>query len=256
MNRIAVLTFVSLGSSLIACSSGSDSKPTAEQYDDTAQAIASQTSTSGGGGDVASMSDSVNIALGTMPLGFSLSGNGHFQGSRLGVAFDYAITCKNVAGLALGSCDATTNEATVAVNWSGNFTSPSLDASVTRDGSWSVTGLQTDTATFSGDGSFTFDATLRSIFRPGVTATYNFDASASYDAVKITTADRKVVDGSASFDLTARHMVTGSTTNVDATFDVHAAVTFHADHTATLVLDGSRSYTLNLTSGAVVHVGS
>ena len=106
MNRIAALTFVSLGSSLVACSSSNSTKPTAEQYDDTAQAIASQTSTSGGGGDVASMSDSVNIALGTMPLGFSLSGNGHFQGNRLGVAFDYAITCKNLAGVSLGRCDA------------------------------------------------------------------------------------------------------------------------------------------------------
>lgn len=259
MNRIALLTFVSLGSSLLGlglglgCSSSS-STPTAEQYDDTAQAIASQTSTGGGGGDVASMSDSVNIALGTMPVGFALSGNGHFQGSRLGVAFDYAITCKNLAGLSLGTCDATTNAATVNVSWSGNFASPNLDAAVTRDGAWAVTGLQTNTATFSGNGSFTFDATLRSIFRPGVTATYNFDASAAYDAVKITTADRKVVDGSASFDLTAHHMVTGTTSNVDATFDVHAVVTFHADHTATLVLDGSRSYTLDLTSGAVVLV--
>jgi hypothetical protein len=253
MNRIALLTFVSLSSSLLGCSSDS-TKPTDEQYDDTAQAIGSQTATSGGGGDVASMSDSVNIALGTMPLGFALSGNGHFQGSRLGVTFDYAISCKNLAGLALGTCDATTNDATVDVSWSGNFASPNLDASVTRDGSWAVTGLQTDTATFSGDGSFTFDATLRSIFRPGVTATYNFDASASYTAVKITTADRKVVNGSASFDLTAHHMVTGTTNNVDATFDVHAVVTFHADHTATLVLDGSRTYTLDLTSGVVAHV--
>jgi hypothetical protein len=256
MKRITLLTFVTLGSTLLGCSDSGSSEPTAEQYDDTAQAIASQTATGGGGGDVASMSDSVNIALGTMPLGFALSGDGRFEGSRLGVEFSYMITCKNLAGVSLGTCDATTNEASVDVNWSGDLTSPNLDASVTRDGSWKVTGLQTNTATFTGDGEFTFDTTLRSIFRPGVTATYSFDASASYEAVKITTDDRKVVDGSASFDLTARHMVSGTNNDVDATFDVQAEIEFHADHTATLVLDGSRNYSLDLATGVVVRVNN
>jgi len=251
MKRITLLTFVSLGTSLLGCSSDDKTTPTAAQYDDTAQALASQTSSSG---DTASMSDSVNIALGTMPLGFSLSGDGHFQGSRLGVDFDYAITCKDLAGVSLSICGTTTNEATVDVSWSGDLDTAYLDASVTRDGSWKVTGLQTDTASFTGDGSFSFDATVTSIFRPGVTATYSFDADASYDAVKITTADRKVVNGSATFDLTAHAMTSGTNNDVNATFDVHAAITFHADHSATLVLDGTRTYTLDLATGVVAHV--
>ncbi|MBC7978627.1 MAG: hypothetical protein H7138_26880 [Myxococcales bacterium] len=255
MKRIILLSFVTLGTSLLGCSD-SNTKPTPEQYDDTAQAIASQTSTSGGGGDVASMSDSVNIALGNMPLGFALTANGEYRGSRLGVDFSYAINCKNLAGVSLGICDATTNEASVDVNWSGELDSPNLDASVSRDGSWKVTGLQTNTATFTGDGQFSFDATVRSIFRPGVSASYEFDASASYEAVKITTNDRKVVDGSASFDLHARAMTTGTNNDVDAEFDVAADLTFHADHTATLVLDGSLNYSLNLDTGVVVRVNN
>ena len=43
------------------------------------------------------MSDSVNIALGTMPTGFSVMGDGHFQGSRLGVDYNYALVCKSSA---------------------------------------------------------------------------------------------------------------------------------------------------------------
>ena len=253
--RMKLISLLILGSSIAACSSSDSSKATPEQYDDTAQAIGSQTATSGGGGDVASMSDSVTIALGTAPLGFSLTGDGHFHGNRLGVDYSYAIDCKNLAGLVLGACDHTTNEASVDVTWSGSLSSTNLDASVTRDGSWKVTGLQTDTATFTGDGHFTFDATLRSIFRPGVTATYNFDASASYDAVRITTQDRKVVDGSASFDLSAQQTVTGTGSNdASASFDVNAVVTFHADHTATLVLDGTHNYSLDLTTGVVARV--
>jgi hypothetical protein len=186
-----------------------------------------------------------------MPAGFSLTGNGHFQGSRLGVDYDYAITCKNLAGT-VSLCGPTTDQASVEVSWSGNLDTANVDASVTRTGSWKITGLQTDTATFSGDSTFSFDATLQSIFRPGVTATYSFDASASYSAIRISTQQRQVIDGSASFDLSAHHKVTGAgANNVDASFDVHAQITFHADHTADLVLDGSRHYALNLTTGVV-----
>jgi len=251
MNRITLIT---LGSIIAACSSTSN-QATPEEYDDTAQAIASTTATGGGGGDVASMTDSVNIALGTMPLGFSLQGDGHIHGSRLGVDYSYAITCKNLTGVVLPACDRSTNEASVTVAWSGSLRSQYLDATVTRDGAWTVTGLQTATATSSGDSSFSFDATLRSIFRPGVTATYAFDASASYDAVRIATQERKVVDGSATFDLTGHHTVTGAgRNNVDASFSVHAQLTLHADHTAALVLDGTRNYSIDLATGLVIRV--
>jgi hypothetical protein len=247
MKRITWLTF---GSLLVACTSSSN-PPTREQYDDTAQAIASTTASSGGGGDVASMSDTVSISLGAMPAGFSLTGNGHFHGSRLGVDYDYAITCKNATG-ATNLCGPATDQASVDVSWSGNLDTANVDAAVTRNGHWAVTGLQSDTATFNGDSTFSFDATLTSIFRPGVTATYSFDASASYDDIRIATQQRQVIGGTATFDLSAHHQVTGAgANNVDASFDVHAQITFHADRTADLVLDGSQHYSLNLSSGAV-----
>jgi hypothetical protein len=255
MNRIAFIT-LGLGLVTAACSSSS-TKPTTAEYDDTAQAIASTTSTTNGNnssGDVASMADTVSLSLGVLPQGISLMGDGHFHGSRLGVDYNYSLTCKTAAGVT-GLCGPTTDQATVVVAWSGNLSSTAVDASVTRNGSWTITGLQGDTATFAGDSSFTFDATLRSVFRPGVTATYSFDASASYDAVKISTQQRQVIAGSAAFDITAHHTVTGSgSNNVDASFEVHAAITFHADHTADLTLDGSQHYSLNLTTGVVARV--
>jgi hypothetical protein len=250
MNRIPLIT---LALSLAACTSSNT--PTREQYDDTAQAIASTTATSGGGGDVASMSDSVSISLGAMPAGFSLMGDGHFHGSRLGVDYNYSLVCKSAAGVT-APCGPTTDQASVQVSWSGNLTSPNLDASVSRDGTWSLTGLQSDTATFTGNSTFSFDATLRSIFRPGATATYSFDASASYNAIRISTQQRQIIDGSASFDVSAHAQVTGTNKDSDASFDVHAQITFHADHTADLILDGSQHYSLNLSTGVVVRVGA
>src|SRR5262249_10818272 len=127
---------------------------------------------------------------------------------------------KSVAGV-VGVCGPTTDQATVNVAWSGNLTSTNLDATMNRTGSWTITGLQSGTATFAGDSSFMFDATVRSSLRPGAAATYSFDASASYKAVKISTQDRKVVDGSASFDVSAHSMVTGTVSNnSSASFDV------------------------------------
>jgi hypothetical protein len=247
MKRMTLITL--LGATAAACTSSH--QPTREEYDDTAQAIASTTATGGGGGDVASMVDSVTIALGAMPSGFALSGDGQFRGSRLGVDYSYSIACENLAGAPLALCDRTTNEATVNVAWSGSLDTQYVDASVDRDGTWTITGLQTETATFDGDSSFSFDATVHSVFRPGVTATYEFDASASYDAVRISTQLRQILDGSASFDISARHTVTGSRNDVDAEFDVHAEITFSGG-TAALVLDGSQRYSINLASGVVV----
>jgi hypothetical protein len=255
MNRITLVTLgITLGSALTlgACSSSKQASP--EEYDDTAQAIGGTVATGGGGGDVASMTDSVKIALGAMPGGFAVTADGHIQGSRLGLDYSYAITCKNLTGTTLTTCDPTTNQAQVDVAWSGNLDTPNLDAAVTRNGTWSVTGLQTDTATFSGDSTFSFDATLTSIFRPGVTATYEFDATASYQAIRVATADHRVIDGAATFDVTAHHTVTGSRRDVDASFEVHAELTLHTDHTAQLVLDGTRHYSISLETGLVVRV--
>jgi hypothetical protein len=247
-----------LGVGLVTgCSSSSDSKPTAAEYDDTAQAIASTTSTSNqgssGGGDVSSMADTVQLSLGVTPPGLSLSGDGMFHTTRLGLAYDYSLTCMTAGATA--PCGPTSDSATAMVDWSGNLSTDAVMATVTRNGSWNITGLQTDSATFSGDSSFMLDASLKSIFRPGVTTTYTFDASASYDAVKISTSSHQAIDGSASFDINAHHTVTGSGSNdVDASFEVKAQLTFNADQTADLTLDGSEHYTLNLSTGAVVKV--
>jgi hypothetical protein len=250
MNRIALLP---LALSFAACMSSST--PTRAQYDDTAQAIASTTATGGGGGDVGSMADSVTIAQGVMPTGFTVMGDGHFQGTHLGLDYRYSIVCKGLAG-AVGACGPTTDQASVDVAWSGSLSTTYVDASVMRSGAWSITGLRSDTATFTGNGTFSFDATVRSVFRPGATATYSFDASAAYHAIRISTQQRQVIDGSASFDLSAHAQVSGTDHDSDATFDIHAQITFHADHTADLVLDGSQHYSLDLTTGAVARVGT
>lgn len=259
--KLSLITFGALLSvGVVAGCSSSNSKPTQEEYDDTAQAIGSTTATSNGGssggGDVASMSDSVQLALGVTPAGLTLSGSGagQFNGSKLGLNYAYSLTCTTAGATA--PCGVTTDTATAQVDWSGNLTTDAVTASVTRDGKWTLSGLQTSTVSFSGDSTFTFDATLKSIFRPGVTTTYNFDTSAHYDAVKVDKGSHTVVSGTASFDVSAKHMVTGSSNNVDASFSVTADLTFNSDGTASLVLDGTQHYTIHLDTGIVVKVSA
>jgi len=256
MNRT---TLVTLGLSIAACSSSSSPATTAD-YEDTAQAISSSTVTGGnggvGGGEVVAMADAMSIALGRMPLGFLRGTDGHFHGNRMGVDNNFTITCKDAAGTVLAACDKTTDSATVDVKWTGNLQTPNFTAAVDREGTWTITGLQSPTATINGDSSFSLDTTMTSIFHQGVTSTYSFDTTATYNAIQIATQERQATGGSVSFEVKAHRTVTGTamgSKDVDKSFDIHAELTFNADHTATLVLDGTHTFTLDLSNGRVDH---
>jgi hypothetical protein len=175
----------------------------------------------------------------------------------MGVDNSFMITCKDAAGTVQAACDKTTDSATVQIKMTGSFQTPSLMASVDREGMWTISGLQGATATLNGDSSFSLDTTLTSIFHKGVTATFTFDNTASYDAIQIATADRQITGGSASFEVKAHRTVTGTamgSNDVDKSFDVHAELTFNADHTATLVLDGMHTFTIDLATGRITRV--
>ncbi|HEX4416519.1 MAG TPA: hypothetical protein VH165_01410 [Kofleriaceae bacterium] len=275
------------------------------------------------------MADAVNIATGHLPLGFLRGIDGHIHGNRMGVDNDFMVTCKDAAGTTQTACDKTTDSATVDIKWTGNIQVPGFSSSVDREGSWTITGLQSATATFNGSSTFSLDTTLTSIFRQGVTSSFMFSATAKYDAITVATADRQLTGGSASFEVKVDRAVTGTgngsssgsdngtgagsdngtgagsdtgtgsdngtgagsdkgsgagSTNgsgasgtstgsaghghdgdddhgggdkdsgghdIDQSFDVHADITFNADHTATLVLDGSHTFTVDLTTGKV-----
>ena len=224
----------------------------AEDYDDTAQAISSAAVGDGNGGDLAAMSDAASIALGVVPFGFTLGGNGEINGDRLGISYRFSIHCEDASGDPLSPCDDRTDAADVEVSWAGALDTSHFDASVNRDGSWSLRGLQSDIVTFDGDSSFSYDATLISIFRPNARSSFSFDASAAYDAVAIDGDTHDAIDGVATFQIDARKVVTGTANDVDKSFSVDARIEFHADRTATLTLDGDHVYTLDTATGVVV----
>ncbi len=232
-----------------ACGGSGDHQVTQDEYDDVAQAVGTPAATGGGGGELGSMSDSADLASGVMPAGLAVSVSGHVTGTRLGLSYDYQLSCTNLAGQALSVCDATTDRAEVTLSWSGMLNLSHVQASIQRSGDWTITGLQSGTPTFNGNGTFQFDIAVQSIFRP-VTATYHLDYAASYNQIGID-AQHRPVSGSIHYSIAAEHMVTNGGSTSTGTFDIDAVVTFHADGTASIVLDGSRTYQLNLSTGAV-----
>ncbi len=259
MNRITLAT---LALSIAACTS-SQGSATATDYEDVAQTITTTLVTSRSptsnlgvtGGDVIVFREALDLAHGRLPTGFIRDDDHRCHGSHDGVAHDITIVCKNAAGTTLARCDDTTDSATITLKQTGMLQTPNYSSSIDREGTFSITGLQSATATFAGSSSFTLDSTFMSTFHPGVTKTLSFDATAAYDALTFTTQDRQLTGGSASFEVKAHHTVTGSGSgNVDKSFDVTAKITFNANHTATLVLDGTQTFTIDLTTGQITKV--
>ncbi len=262
------ITLITLGLSIAACtasSSSTTSPATTADYEDTAQTIASSTVTGSNGaigfGDVLVFGDALSIARGHLPLGFLHDSDGHFRGSRMGVGHDFTVTCKDAAGTVQTACDSMTDSATVTVKLTGMLQTPNFSSSIDREGNFTISGLQGATATFNGDSSFSLDTSLTSVFHPGVMSTFMFDATASYKAITIATADHTITGGSASFEVKAHRTVTGTGSgsgsanhDVDKSFDVTADLTFNADQTATLVLDGMHTFTIDLKDGKITKV--
>jgi len=198
------------------------------------------------------MAMAVAMSLGVTPPGFSMLAEGRLFGRRLGVDYRFVMTCKDALGVA-GLCGPTTDQATVEVPWSGTQTSAHADAVVSRGGTWMVTGLQSGTATFSGNSTLSSDASLRSVFRSNVNAMFSFDAQATYNTILVSTQQHQVIGGSATFQIWAHDKTTDPNNggDVDVTFQATAELTFHADQTAALVIDGTERYTIDVATGAV-----
>lgn len=252
MNRTA-LVMSGLAFAVGACASSTKEPATAEEYDDTAQAIGETLAAEGDRGDVVSMKDAVKLARGIMPFGFFQTSDRHFGCRRSNLDVSFTIVCKDAAGAVQAKCNSRTDEAAIDVAWSGSVDTRTFDSMVSRLGSWTLTGLQSETATFSGLSAFSSSTTLTSVFSNRVSS-YELNTAAAYNAIHISTDDRETIDGSASFDVSAHRVVTGGKHDVDRTFEVHTDVIFHPDHTATLILDGEREYLLDLDTGRITRV--
>jgi hypothetical protein len=235
-----------LALAVTGCAQKSD-EPTQQDYNDVASSVGALVA--GGGGELASLEDSVGTATGEIPFGFSSNGSGQIEGTRGGLSFLYEVACTDVDGVTMAACDSTTDSASLLVEWSGNYDGDFWQFDISRTGEWSVSGLQGDVAVFSGEGTFDVSSASQSLDGQR-SRSFELSYAGSYD-ISWDIAAQRVIEGAISYDVHAERHVDGEDADADAVFDIDAEITFDGTGTARLVLDGSHSYDLDLTTGTV-----
>lgn len=248
------IAYIALSSLIVAGTACVTDEPTEQDYDDVARGISVAISDGQGGGDTGSIAHALELAAAITPDGFDATAEGSYEGEHAGLNYSYAITCRDAEGGPAVACDpSTTDLARLVIDWDGTLALPQYTAAANRTGDWTLSGIQSGTAAFNGEGSFSFDSEFVSLDGNRM-RTWQLDYAASYDDVLVDVATAQPLGGNAQFSVAARRTASNQFRDVEAEFDIDVDVTFNGDGTATLVLDGSRSYELVLASGVVVKI--
>lgn len=211
-------------------------EPAAErwQYDDVARLIGATVATSDGGATSGAVTDSLLLARGEMPAGFTLD-NGMAYGDHGALHHEYVmIECRDASGAILKPCNQLTDLATVVARWSGILEGPDFSVQTDRQGKWTITGLQRAMPAITGTSKLRSLAVVDGLM-------YHLDASET-EAMLTPTTWR---GGALHFDLDiAVAMEPATPATADLQFDDGMA-------TALLVLDGEFRYRIDLATGAI-----
>lgn len=235
-----------------ACGSDSNDDVTDEDYDQVAQSLGAATAARG---DVAAITLANDLALGALPLGISFEGSGRYQGNFLGLSYELAIECRDASGQVMLLCNGDSVSASVSTAWSGTLSLPRLEASASRTGTLELDGLQDELLTVNGSAHFDLMSEFSSASNQNH-KTLDLSYDASYDAVLVDTTTSTFVDGEIHFVVNGERTHTTPGMADARSFEIDATISFAADGTYTLVLDGDRTYSVDASTGAVVHVGT
>lgn len=205
-------------------------------YDTVAQIVGSTVATPEGGGTVGALRDSIALAFGHAPDGFGDHG-GMMGGPHGGMDHEYMmVACRDRDGRLLARCDGTTDTATVIVKWSGDVRQPDFDLASTRQGTWTLGGLQ-----------------HMSSWLPTVTGNSQVEGDARFAGdghytLSVDETEAMVAPGPPSMHLDV------DVTRGDAALHVGADVIFDGADLALLALDDMVSYRIDLNTGRVEQV--
>lgn len=216
------------------------------EYDEIAQLVASSVATPDGGGIAGGAADAARLARGEMPPGFAMDPQtGMATGSHHGISCVYMVFCTDAQGTHMDRCGPAAATATVVGAWQGTLALDTFAGVIDRQATWTLTDMASGRATLAGQSQLVYDVT----FAPGFVHAH---AAATEDAaLAVDLATGAVTSGTLSSQLRVHRTVDASHGQQIWDHDIGAEVTFAGAGTATLVLDGTRTYTIDLATGAV-----
>jgi hypothetical protein len=216
-------------------SGGGDGTGTADvqrDYDDVASLLGQNLVA----GELAAMVDGVDMAYGRMPAGFTVTDHIEYftiVGIRGGLSVEYKLHCRDTID-ALTVCNGLEDHAHVYPTYRGT--------GVERRASWTVRNLTTQNVRITGDGWNNFAAQLD-------TGSYKLAVRDELAGVLLAPTPTMPTGGEVTLAINVER--TRETADpATRTFVVAATIRFGA--TATITLDGTQSYALDLATGTVV----
>lgn len=222
--------------------------PTPDQealdYADVAALIGASAQT----GEVSAMLDAVILSNGGAPAGFTVTQGDHFvlaNGSRGGVTFDYFFHCNDNADVVLNYCNNTVNHSHVEVTIAGNVAGAGMSMSaIDREGKWAVRDIGVGKSRVGGDAAMSFSASVGGQYA----ASYELSYTAIFDRIRYNPEGPLPLSGKIDFVVTAKRTRGNSVRN----FSPSASLVFDGDSSATLTLDGTKTFSVDLTTGATL----
>lgn len=213
-----------------------DPVPEQVEYDDVARLVGATIATSDGGATLGAVNDSILLAFGGMPAGFTYE-NGMAYGDHGALAHQYLmIQCRDREGRLLKPCNQLTNMATLIAAWSGSLDQPEIDLRSNRQGMWTLANLQTWVPTITGSSTLQSEGTVSG-------RAYELTATETESMV----APTAMMGGTIHFELAITRVAAepiDTTMAADIVFDA-------AMRSASLTLDGEYPYRVDLATGIV-----
>lgn len=203
---------------LVGCASDDTIGPKDDEYDDLAFALAAA-SRPDQGGEIAALAEAAALVRAGMPAA---------HGSHAALAYSY-----DVRGSA------------VEVAWSGAIAQPNLALELTHAGAWQVGPWVT------GDGHTDFQAVITSSDRGESSTVYELAYDATYD-VALASGAAWPDAGEIHYTIDAERTSDGDNRDRSRDFKLGATIAFLGAGRAELILDDTRTYALDLSTGVLV----
>lgn len=189
------------------------------------------------------MLDLVVISHGGMPADITHLGSDgnhfhHAMGVRGGVTFDYLYHCNDNADVIVEACNSSVDHSHITVKLTGSTSGGMAMTGITSKGSWTVRDIDIVKPRVGGTSMFDFSATVNG-------ASYVFALDTTLDRIRYEPTGVLPLSGKIDFVISANR----TRADNQRDFTAVASLVFAGSNTATLTIDDTKHYAIDLTTG-------